>query len=73
MGLVIAMGAIFKLLSKAFVLLHRIVQFAECVAQLEAATVKLEAFYPIRVVGILLGERRDCGWKFVDDCGLDEV
>ena len=53
MSLVVAMGAIFKLLRKALVLLDGIVQLAEGVAKLEAAAVKLETFNPIGVVWIL--------------------
>src|ERR1035437_8300323 len=57
MGLVVSMGALLKLLSKTLVLLHRIVQFAEGVAQLKAAAVKLEALIPIRIIWILFGSR----------------
>jgi hypothetical protein len=72
-GLVVATGALGKLLSKSFMLLYRVVQFAEGIAQLEATRVDLEALNPIRVVGALLGERRNGRRKFVDDGGLDQM
>ena len=54
-------------------LLDRIVQLAEGVAEFEAADVELEALHPVRVVGLLLRERRDGRRKLVDDRGLDEM
>jgi len=38
-------------------LIHRIVQLAEGIPQLEASDIKLEAFHPIGFVGLYLGER----------------
>jgi hypothetical protein len=55
------------------VLLDGIVELAEGVAELEAAGEELEALDVVRVVGLLLGERRDFGGVVVDDGGLDEV
>ena len=54
-------------------LFYGIVELAEGVAEFEAAGEELEALDVIRVVGLLLGERGDCGWVVVDDGRLDEV
>ena len=53
-------------------LLDGVVQLAEGVAQLEAAGEELEALDVVRIVGLLLRERRDVGREVVDDGGLDE-
>ena len=70
---VVACGALGELIVESFLLLHRIVQLAEGVAQLEAAGKNLESLDVIRVVGLLLRERRDSRWVVVDDGRLDEV
>ena len=71
MGLVVAFGAIFKLLGETLVLLDRVVQFAEGVAQFEAAAIELKPLDPIGIVWILFGERGDGGRKLIDNGGLD--
>ena len=67
------MRALGELLFKALLLLHRIVQLAERVAQLEPAGKDFEALNVVRVVGLLLRERRDDGRVIVDEGGLDKV
>ena len=73
MGLVVAAFALGKLLAESLVLFHRIVQLAEGIAQLEAAAVKLKPLYPIGIIRILLGQRRNSRRKLVDDRGLDKM
>ncbi len=54
MRFVVARGALGELIVESFLLLHRIVQLAEGVAQLEASGKDLESLDVIRVVGLLL-------------------
>ena len=73
MRFVVAGGALGELIVEALVLLDGIVEFAEGIADFESADVDLEPLNPVRIVGLLLGERRDGGRELVDDGGLDEV
>ncbi len=71
--LFVAVSAIGELLLETLVLLHRIVQLAEGVAELKAAGEDLESLDVVRVVGLLLRERRDFGWIVVDEGRLHEL
>ncbi len=57
MGFLVAALALGKLLPEAPLLIHRIVQLAEGIPQLEASDIELEALYPLRLVGLGLRER----------------
>jgi hypothetical protein len=54
-------------------LLHRIVELAEGVGNLEATDVQLESLHRVGVVGLLLRQRRHLGRKVVDECRPCEV
>src|SRR5687768_8194554 len=54
-------------------LFGRVVQLTERVRHFEAADVELEPLDGIRIVRLLLRERRHLGRKVVDECGLDEI
>src|SRR5207244_9624122 len=59
------------LILEAVALFGGIVQFAEGVRNLHTADVELEALDEIRVVGLLLGERRDLERVVQNERGLD--
>ena len=69
----IAARPLLQLLLEAAALLRRIVQLAEGVGHLEAADVQLEALDRVRIVGLLLGERRDFGREVVDEGRLNQL
>jgi hypothetical protein len=71
-GLVVALGALGELVFEALLLLDRIVQLAEGVAQLEAAAEELETLDVRRVVRLGLRERRNLDRVVVDDVRLNE-
>ena len=72
MRFVVTAIALGDLLLEALVLLHRVVQLAEGVAQLEAAGEELKPLHVGRVVGLGLGERRDLHRVVVDDGRLNQ-
>ena len=59
----IAVGAILQLILKSSPLLHRIVQLAEGIRDLEPTDVQLKPFNGVQVVRPLLRERRHFRWK----------
>src|ERR1700733_9941869 len=73
MRFIVASGALRELIVESFLLLYRIIQLAEGIAQLESSGENLEPLHVIRVVGFLLGKRRDSSWVVVNDGGLNEV
>ena len=73
MRLGVAFALLFQLHLEAAALLVRVVELAEGVGHFEAADVELKPLDGIRVVGLLLGERRDLGRKVVDEGRLHEV
>ena len=69
----VAGRAVGELRLEAAPLLRRIVQLAEGIGDLEAADVQLEPLHRVRVVRLLLRERRHLGREVVDEGRLDEV
>ena len=68
----VAARAVLQLRLEPPALLDRIVQLAEGVGHLEAADVELEALDRVRIVRLLLRERRDFGRKVVDEGRLNQ-
>src|SRR6267142_2517459 len=69
--LFIAAFPLAKLLLEAAALLFRIVQLAEAIGDFQTADKNLESLYPFGFIGFVLGERRDCHRKVVDDRRLN--
>src|SRR5690606_19823217 len=71
--LVIARGSTLQLRLEARALLDGIVELTEAVGHLAAAGVEFEPLDRVRVVRLLLGERRDFGREVVDERRLNEL
>src|SRR5262249_28453496 len=68
----IARGARRQLRLEPPALLGRIVELAEGIRNLEAANIELEPLDGVWIVWLLLRERRDLGWKVVDERRLNQ-
>ena len=72
MGFLVAARAIGQLRLESAALLVGIVQLAERVGNLHPADIKLEPFDRVRIIGALLGQRRNLGRVVVDKGRLDQ-
>ena len=71
--LVVAAITFFQLIFEPLVLLHRIVQLAEGITEFKPACIDFKPLHPIRIIRLLLRQRRDGGGKLIDDGGLHQV
>src|ERR1700730_3768824 len=72
-GFEVAARAIGQLLFEPPALLSGIIELAEGVCHFETADEQLESFDRVWIIGLLLREWRDLGWKVVDKRRLNEA